>query len=284
MHVNIVADNWDQMIDFYENKLGLKKKIEVKYKEYLSRPDRPEQQKIAQTDPERVMYAYFEIVPGQFIELFPNTDLPHDVEWYKRTGLNHFSLTVDDIHEPMMSLKRQVFILLVNRLRVHQKLGNSGQKIRMAITLKFTNLLIIKEFRIERLILKMGNSINYIRTLDLKDTNITPTQSETILYYSSHPGRNIKDLAQYLNVTHQATLKLVDKLKAKGILNLTVSSEDRRFTSIFLTAEGEKLSKTLKGNGFSVGQRILTDFSEQEKLLGYLLRIKRNIDKEENKD
>lgn len=103
MHVNIVADNWDQMIDFYENKLGLKKKIEVKYKEYLSRPDRPEQQKIAQTDPERVMYAYFEIVPGQFIELFPNADLPHDVEWYKRTGLNHFSLTVDDIHEPMIS-------------------------------------------------------------------------------------------------------------------------------------------------------------------------------------
>ena len=132
----------------------------------------------------------------------------------------------------------------------------------------------------------MGNSINYIRTLDLKDTNITPTQSETILYYSSHPGRNIKDLAQYLNVTHQAARKLVDKLKAEGILNLTVSNEDRRFTSIFLTAEGEKLSKTLKGNGFSVGQRILTDFSEQEKekLLGYLLRIKRNIDKEENKD
>ena len=87
-------------------------------------------------------------------------------------------------------------------------------------------------------------------------------------------------------MTHQAARKLVDKLKAKGILNLTVSSEDRRFTSIFLTAEGEKLSKTLKGNGFSVGQRILTDFSEQEKekLLGYLLRIKRNIDKEENKD
>lgn len=80
--------------------------FEVKYKEYLNRPDRPEQQKIAQKDPERIMYAYFEVVPGQFIEMFPNIDLPHDVEWYKRTGLNHFSLTVDDIHETLEELKK----------------------------------------------------------------------------------------------------------------------------------------------------------------------------------
>ncbi|WP_281830228.1 MULTISPECIES: VOC family protein [Lactobacillus] len=106
MHVNIIADNWDKMVDFYENKLGLTKKIEVKYKEYLDRPDRPEQQKIAQKDPEQIMYAYFEVVPGQFIEMFPNSDLPHDVEWYKRTGLNHFSLTVDDSHKTFEEFKK----------------------------------------------------------------------------------------------------------------------------------------------------------------------------------
>lgn len=118
MHVNIVADNWDQMIDFYENKLGLKKKIEVKYKEYLNRPDRPEQQKIAQTDPEPVMYAYFEIVLGQFIEMFPNTDLPHHVEWYKRTGLNHFSLTVDDIHEAYDEFKKAGIHIIIEPSKV----------------------------------------------------------------------------------------------------------------------------------------------------------------------
>lgn len=108
MHVNIVANDWETMTNFYENKLGLKKKIEVKYKEYLNRPDRPEQQKIAQEDPERIMYAYFEIVPGQFIEMFPNgNDLPKDVAWNQRTGLNHFSLTVDDIHQTYEEFVKQ---------------------------------------------------------------------------------------------------------------------------------------------------------------------------------
>lgn len=47
MHVNIVANNWDEMVDFYQNKLGFKNLVLVRYKEYLNRPGRPEQQKIA---------------------------------------------------------------------------------------------------------------------------------------------------------------------------------------------------------------------------------------------
>ncbi|MBP2058452.1 catechol 2,3-dioxygenase-like lactoylglutathione lyase family enzyme [Lactobacillus colini] len=100
MHVGIICKDWDNMVDFYENKLGFKKKVEVKYKEYKDRMDRPEQAKKAETMPDGVMYAYFEIAPGQFIEMYPNEDnLLEDVAWHTRTGLFHFSLTVDDIQE-----------------------------------------------------------------------------------------------------------------------------------------------------------------------------------------
>ena len=106
MHVNIVANNWDEMVDFYQNKLGFKNLVLVRYKEYLNRPDRPEQQKIAQTDPERIMYSYFEICPGQFIEMFPKNEAQNgDVPWNARTGLNHFALTVDDIDAAFAEFK-----------------------------------------------------------------------------------------------------------------------------------------------------------------------------------
>ena len=49
-----------QSADFYQNKLGFKNLVLVKYGEYLNRPDRPEQQKIAQKHPERIMYGYFD--------------------------------------------------------------------------------------------------------------------------------------------------------------------------------------------------------------------------------
>lgn len=108
MHVNIIAKDWDKMVDFYQNKLGFKNLVLVKYGEYLNRPDRPEQQKIARKDPDRIIYGYFEICPGQFIEMFPQGEnQTPDVKWSKRTGLNHFALTVDDIYDAFQEFKEK---------------------------------------------------------------------------------------------------------------------------------------------------------------------------------
>lgn len=108
MHVNIVAKDWDKMFHFYKNKLGLELWELVRYKEYLNQPNRPLQQKIAKKDPNRIMYAYFKICPGQFIEMFPkNDDQKTDIPWNKRTGLNHFALVVDDIQTAFKEFKVQ---------------------------------------------------------------------------------------------------------------------------------------------------------------------------------
>ena len=47
MHVAIYTDKLDEMIDYYVNKLGAKIKVFIRYKEYLDRDDRPQNQKIA---------------------------------------------------------------------------------------------------------------------------------------------------------------------------------------------------------------------------------------------
>lgn len=98
MHVAFFTDQMEKMLDFYENRLGLKKKAVVKYAQYLNRDDRPAMQEIAKTDPERIFNVYIEIAPGQFIELFmANENQKPHTKWNLHKDYSHFALLVDDI-------------------------------------------------------------------------------------------------------------------------------------------------------------------------------------------
>lgn len=107
MHVSFYTNRWDEMIDFYVNKLGLKQKVIVRYKEYLHADDRPQLQKLAKENPEGIFYTYIEIAEGQFIELFPGNanQLPHR-KWNEDIGYSHFALMVDDIFETSKQLQQ----------------------------------------------------------------------------------------------------------------------------------------------------------------------------------
>lgn len=94
-------------MDFYQNKLGFKNIVLVKYDEYLNCPDKPEQQKIAKSDPNRIMYGYFEVCPGQFIEMLPKEEQIDDNPWNSHTGFDHFALTVDDIQKTFQEFKNK---------------------------------------------------------------------------------------------------------------------------------------------------------------------------------
>lgn len=115
MHISFFCEHFDEMLDFYENKLGLKKKVEVKYKEYLSRDDRPQAQKIAKQNPNKIYYVYLEIGNGQFLELFPkNEDLESIPEYNTHNGYNHFCLLTKDIHKVYEEFKEKGLPLLTN--------------------------------------------------------------------------------------------------------------------------------------------------------------------------
>lgn len=136
------------------------------------------------------------------------------------------------------------------------------------------------DFRLERLILKIGNTINYIRDEDLVKNNLTSAQSETILFYSDNPGKSIKELALHLKISHQAARKLVDKLKSKNILESLMSTEDKRYSKVYLTEFGAELCGLLKQKGTLTGENMLNGFSERDKakLYNFLQKIERNMD------
>ena len=100
MHLSFYTDQMDEMRDFYENKLGLKAKIIMRYEAYKGKKDRGAWAQRAETNPKDIAYIFIELAPGQYLELFPKADhqLEHEVP-DTRLGYSHFALMVDDIYE-----------------------------------------------------------------------------------------------------------------------------------------------------------------------------------------
>lgn len=98
MHVSFFTDQLDVIRDFYENKLGLRAKMIVRFREYKNSANEYFR-KGAEERPDDICIIYIEIVPGQFLEFFPKREgqAEHD-EWNHRLGYSHFALLVDDIH------------------------------------------------------------------------------------------------------------------------------------------------------------------------------------------
>ena len=74
MHLSFYTDQMDEMRDFYENKLGLKAKIIMRYEAYKGKKDRGAWAQRAETNPKDIAYIFIELAPGQYLELFPKAD------------------------------------------------------------------------------------------------------------------------------------------------------------------------------------------------------------------
>ena len=67
MHVAFYTEHFDEMMDFYTNKLGLPVKVLTRFSSYRDSSDRPAMQKAALENPDRIFNAYIELAPGQFM-------------------------------------------------------------------------------------------------------------------------------------------------------------------------------------------------------------------------
>lgn len=107
MHLSFYTDNMNAMRDFYENKLGLKAKIIMRYEAYKGKKERGAWAQRAETMPKEIAYIFIELAPGQYLELFPRYEhqLDHE-EPDTRVGYSHFALMVDDIFEAREELVR----------------------------------------------------------------------------------------------------------------------------------------------------------------------------------
>lgn len=136
-----------------------------------------------------------------------------------------------------------------------------------------------KDFIIERTILKIGNHVLNVRNDDLKAYNLTSNQSETLLFFDLHKGALILNLKDHLKISHQAARNIVERMKAKGLLYVTVSDTDARAKKVFLSEKGNVICSKLKKQGGCLGSNLLQYFTENEKdeLLALLEKITKTL-------
>ncbi len=109
-----------------------------------------------------------------------------------------------------------------------------------------------------------GRKVTNNRDLDLKELDLTSNQADALVFFEKNPRSQITDLRDCLNISHQAACGLVDRMKTKGYLDVSVSEEDARAKEISLSASGMEKCAVLNAMGSVAGHCALKGFSKEE--------------------
>lgn len=74
--------------------------------------------------------------------------------------------------------------------------------------------------------------------------SVTPQQHQVLLAVMGHPGRDwasVTEIRDTLQLAHNATVGLVDRCQAHGLLERTADEGDRRVVRVALTEKGREL-------------------------------------------
>lgn len=112
----------------------------------------------------------------------------------------------------------------------------------------------------------VGNGLSRERDEDLRSFGLTSNQSTAILYLDSNPGCQISDLRNHLRTSHQAACTLVDRLRAKGLVEVSASDSDGRAKSIYLSDEGRDKCAEIKRQGGSTASKALNILTPEERV------------------
>lgn len=105
--------------------------------------------------------------------------------------------------------------------------------------------------------------------------DLTPTQFTTLLRIAEHGELSQNHLGR-LAAMDVATVKgVVDRLKAKNLIESRADAVDKRRSLISLTDAGKSLIETLKSDGHRISKETLGPLraSEQRMLISFLKRI-----------
>ncbi|MFG6393722.1 MAG: MarR family transcriptional regulator [Lachnospiraceae bacterium] len=88
-----------------------------------------------------------------------------------------------------------------------------------------------------------------------------------------------KDIENALSITRSTTSKIIDLMVQKGLVERSTARHDARLKKLSITPKALKLRETMDRNSIKVYKKVMRGFSEEEEqqLLGYILRIKKNM-------
>lgn len=105
--------------------------------------------------------------------------------------------------------------------------------------------------------------------------NLTPTQFSTLIRISEFGDLSQNHLGRLASMDVATIKGVVDRLKAKELIQSSADKGDKRRSLISLSAKGRKLIDTLKEDGARISENTLAPLhhSERKTLVNLLLKI-----------
>jgi DNA-binding MarR family transcriptional regulator len=99
----------------------------------------------------------------------------------------------------------------------------------------------------------------------IDDDGRTLTATAALNHLRLRPGQNIDFLARFLQISHPATVRLVDRFEADGLVERRLDPADARSRLLALTRAGERASRAATGERLELLDEILAPLTLQER-------------------
>lgn len=142
-----------------------------------------------------------------------------------------------------------------------------------------------RDYLIARGILQLTHAMRKRNNACLKAVGLTDEQTKSLIYLvdSQRKDMTIRDLKDYLLVSHQATQGIVKRMADKGVISVKKSDRDGREKIIAPTEKGIRIRQQLGGEAVDIGENLLAGISEEEKEQFYKVLLKA-LDNADRKD
>lgn len=81
---------------------------------------------------------------------------------------------------------------------------------------------------------------------------------------NSHESVRVSDLAEGVHLAPSAVSRLLSSMEEKGLISREVSRNDRRYTHVFITEEGERQRKNASDNMKTIINRVIERMGKEE--------------------
>ena len=120
-----------------------------------------------------------------------------------------------------------------------------------------------------------GNITNYANAC-LKPYGLTYSQLSVLLFLWQHQDETInqKNICQELEISHATAVGIIARMHGRGLIEVAISSTDRRNTNIYLTPHGIALIKETKGFQDDLVRRFKQGL-HQDEMESFLMKIRK---------
>lgn len=105
----------------------------------------------------------------------------------------------------------------------------------------------------------------FLKTTEKLSTfDITPVQYSVLYCLWENDRRSPKEIAERLKLENSTISGILERMEKKGLIERSISKEDRRFIQVLLTKKGASLEKDVLNAIEEVNNEVMSIFSKEE--------------------